>query len=95
MNSADAFYGKAEFWNGTSFGFMRPDRGVRLRDRTGPDIRLPDLREEIAQCQCHGQTHVPGFVHKLCDLWAISGPVPVYRHNKSACPNCNIREDSQ
>jgi hypothetical protein len=28
-----------------------------LIERYGPDIRLPDLREEIAQCERRGQTH--------------------------------------
>jgi hypothetical protein len=32
-------------------------RKEKLIERYGPDIRLPDLREEIAQCERHGQTH--------------------------------------
>ena len=28
-----------------------------LIDHYGADIRLPDLREEIAQCRRHGQMH--------------------------------------
>ena len=28
-----------------------------LIERYGADMRLPDLREEIAQCERHGQTH--------------------------------------
>ena len=27
MKSADVFYGAIEFWNGTTYGFIRPDRG--------------------------------------------------------------------
>jgi hypothetical protein len=32
-------------------------RKQTLIDRFGPVIRLPDLREEIAQCERHGKTH--------------------------------------
>jgi hypothetical protein len=32
-------------------------RKQNLIERYGPDIRLPDLREEIAQCERRGQTH--------------------------------------
>jgi hypothetical protein len=32
-------------------------RKQNLIDRYGADIRLPDLREEIAQCKRHGQMH--------------------------------------
>ena len=27
MKSKDVFYGVIEFWNGTSYGFIKPDRG--------------------------------------------------------------------
>jgi hypothetical protein len=32
-------------------------RKQNLIERYGPNIRLPDLREEIAQCERRGQTH--------------------------------------
>ena len=32
-------------------------RKQKLIERYGADIRLPDLREEIAQCWRHGQMH--------------------------------------
>ena len=32
-------------------------RKQKLIERYGADIRLPDLREEIAQCRRHGQMH--------------------------------------
>jgi hypothetical protein len=32
-------------------------RKQTLVERYGGDIRLPDLREEIAKCRRHGQTH--------------------------------------
>jgi len=32
-------------------------RKRKLIERYGADIRLPDLREEIAQCRRHGQMH--------------------------------------
>jgi len=32
-------------------------RKQNLIERYGADIRLPDLREEIAQCSRHGQMH--------------------------------------
>jgi hypothetical protein len=32
-------------------------RKQKLIERYGADIRLPDLREEIAQCKRYGQTH--------------------------------------
>jgi hypothetical protein len=32
-------------------------RKQNLIERYGADIRLPDLREEIAQCERRGQTH--------------------------------------
>jgi RNase P subunit RPR2 len=32
-------------------------RKRKLIERFGPDIRLPDLREEIAQCDRHGKMH--------------------------------------
>ena len=32
-------------------------RKQTLIERYGADIRLPDLREEIAQCPRHGQMH--------------------------------------
>jgi len=35
----------------------RANTEQKLIERYGADIRLPDLREEIAQCRHHGQTH--------------------------------------
>jgi hypothetical protein len=32
-------------------------RKQKLLERYGADIRLPDLREEIAKCERRGQTH--------------------------------------
>ena len=32
-------------------------RKRKLIERYSADMRLPDLREEIAQCSRHGQTH--------------------------------------
>jgi hypothetical protein len=32
-------------------------RKQNLIERFSPDIRLPDLREEIAKCERHGKTH--------------------------------------
>jgi hypothetical protein len=32
-------------------------RKQKLFERHGADIRLPNLREEIAKCRRHGQTH--------------------------------------
>jgi hypothetical protein len=32
-------------------------RKQNLIERYGADMRLPDLGEEIAQCERHGQTH--------------------------------------
>jgi hypothetical protein len=32
-------------------------RKEKLIERYGAGMRLPDLREEIAQCERHGQTH--------------------------------------
>jgi hypothetical protein len=32
-------------------------RKQKLIEHYGADMRLPDLREEIAQCGRHGQTH--------------------------------------
>jgi hypothetical protein len=32
-------------------------RKQKLTERYGADMRLPDLREEIAQCKRHGQLH--------------------------------------
>jgi len=32
-------------------------RKQKLIERYGADMRLPDLREEIAQCKRHGQMH--------------------------------------
>ena len=32
-------------------------RKQKLVERYGVDMRLPDLREEIAQCRLHKQTH--------------------------------------
>jgi hypothetical protein len=32
-------------------------RKQKLIERYGADIRLPDLRQEIAQCRRHGQMH--------------------------------------
>jgi len=32
-------------------------RKQKLIERYGADIRLPDLREEIARCERHGQMH--------------------------------------
>ena len=32
-------------------------RKQKLIERYGADMRLPDLREEIAQCSHHGQMH--------------------------------------
>lgn len=34
-------------------------RKANLIERFGSGIRLPDLREEIAQCERHGQMHNP------------------------------------
>ena len=34
MKSADVFYGAVEFWNGNSYGFVRPDRG-QLHEGSG------------------------------------------------------------
>jgi hypothetical protein len=36
---------------------------ANLIERFGPDIRLPDLREEIAQCERHGKMHDACMVH--------------------------------
>ena len=33
------------------------DRKQNLIERYGTDIRLPDLREELAQCEGRGKTH--------------------------------------
>ena len=41
-------------WNISQKG---PDTEVNPADRYGPDIRLPDLREEIAQCERRQQMH--------------------------------------
>jgi len=38
-------------------------RKQKLTDRYGADVRLPDLREEIAKCGRHGQTHDACMVH--------------------------------
>ena len=38
-------------------------RKANLIDRFGPDIPLPDLREEIAQCERRGQMHDMCGVH--------------------------------
>jgi hypothetical protein len=32
-------------------------RKAKLIERFGADIRLPDLREEIAKCELHGKMH--------------------------------------
>jgi hypothetical protein len=47
-------------------GFRKMTGSLTLREypgRYGPDIRLPDLREEIAQCKRHGQMHDACMVH--------------------------------
>jgi hypothetical protein len=38
-------------------------RKQNLIERYGPDIRLPDLREEISQCERRGQMHDKCGVH--------------------------------
>jgi hypothetical protein len=38
-------------------------RKQNLIARFGPDIRLPDLREEIAQCERHRKMHDACMVH--------------------------------
>ena len=38
-------------------------RKQNLTDRYGADIRLPDLREEIAQCGRQGKMHDAWMVH--------------------------------
>ena len=38
-------------------------RKQKLIERYGADIRLPDLREEIAQCSRHEQMHDACIVH--------------------------------
>ena len=38
-------------------------RKEKLIERYGPDMRLPDQREEIAQCERHGQMHDACQVH--------------------------------
>jgi hypothetical protein len=35
----------------------------KLIERYGADMRLPDLRQEIAQCKRHGQMHDACMVH--------------------------------
>jgi len=40
-------------------------RKQKLIDRYGADIRLPDLREETAQCQRRGQMHDACVVHYI------------------------------
>ena len=40
----------------------RPIQKQNLIDRYGADIRLPDLREEIAQCERVGKMHDGGMV---------------------------------
>jgi hypothetical protein len=38
-------------------------RKQTLTKRYGANMRLPDLREEIAKCRRHGQTHDACMVH--------------------------------
>jgi hypothetical protein len=38
-------------------------RKQKLIERYGADIRLPDLREEISQCERRGQMHDACMVH--------------------------------
>ena len=38
-------------------------RKQKLIERYGADIRLPDLREEIAQCERRGKMHDACMVH--------------------------------
>ena len=40
-------------------------RKQKLIERYGADIRLPDLREEIAQCERMGNMHDACMVHYL------------------------------
>ena len=40
-------------------------RKQNLIERYGPDIRLPDLREEISQCERRGQMHDACMVHYI------------------------------
>ena len=48
------------------------DRKQALIERYGADIRLPDLREEISQCERRGQMHDACMVHYV-DLVAGQG----------------------
>jgi hypothetical protein len=38
-------------------------RKQKLIERYGADMRLPNLRQEIAQCKRHGQMHDACMVH--------------------------------
>ena len=48
-------------------------RKQKLIERYGADARLPDLREEIAQCGRHGQTHDACMVRYI-DLLGVKPP---------------------
>ena len=46
---------------------------VPIMERYGADIRLPDLREEIAKCSRQGQMHDPAwFITLTCASGAIA-----------------------
>ena len=53
MNGADVFYGQIEFWNGTSYGFIKPDRG-------GDDVFFHV--SELPEGQQFSDSLVPGNV---------------------------------
>jgi cold shock CspA family protein len=64
MKSADVFYGEVEFWNGNSFGFIRPDRGGDDVFFHVSEVQLPDGREprrgDRVTFDIAGDQHKPG-----------------------------------
>ena len=55
-------------------------RKQKLIERYGADIRLPDLREEIAQCKRRGRMYDSCMV-RYVDLMQSVYPGPRIRHN--------------
>ena len=47
MKSADVLYGAVEFWNGNSYGFVRPDRG-QLHEGSRGYATLQEAADEAA-----------------------------------------------
>ena len=60
-------------------------RRQKLIERYGADMRLPDLRQEIAQCRRHGQMHdacMVRYVDLVPPVFSRAGRTSVFRFRR-------------